>query len=175
MNSLKSSTKINSQLGVNKASRSLDLFYPPDIDLAYSLYKATCGPVSLAAIMESRVCDLISLFPQFPEKNYTNYTSMRSAIQELDLGFSEKRNSFASFGVSLIQFTGPWSRKGVPKVVELRYTHWIAVKSTYIFDINSMVWQSYQDWCNNIIPLLGGYYQHTSGWHVKRSIEFTRD
>ncbi len=77
-------------------------------------------------------------------------------------------------GVALLQFAGPWSRPGVPKIVHLKHTHWVAICDQFIYDINAPTWLSISEWELQIFPEIAANHSGCNGWSAKVSFEIPR-
>lgn len=141
------------------------LYVPADVEEAYRLHKANCGPAALAAILERPVEEVMSYFgPNWP--GFTNPTRMLEAVKHAcwDLRSDERRLGYATFpkvraidvrrephpderpwpapGVALIQWGGSWTRPGVPVAAAYQHTHWVAAQhdaggTLMVYDINA--------------------------------------
>jgi hypothetical protein len=156
----------------NKRSVTFDdLVAPSDINLSFQLFNINCGPASLAALVGCNVLDIISLFPQYPEKPWTNRTQMKFAFEKARLTWQSIPGVFPDVGICLIQFNGPWS-KSTYRLAQLRHTHWIAVRNGFVFDINWEGWLPRQIWEELIVDDLVKSRRHCGGWSVLTSYEF---
>ena len=83
---------------------ALDLLFAPlDVRRAYRVHRANCGPASFAALVGRNVCDIMNLFPNFPEKPYTNIPRMHAALRETGIAFRRDSNRLPSDGLALLQ------------------------------------------------------------------------
>lgn len=67
----------------------LQLYAPSDVEVAFTLFDATCGPCSLAALLRREVVEIRDFFPSFPERRFTNLPMMTRAIDSA--GFTCER------------------------------------------------------------------------------------
>lgn len=132
---------------------------PRDIQEAYQKFGATCGPCAFAALFEKEVAEIIALFPQFPEKQYTNLPSMKSAVRAQGFRF-QCTNGFPSFGLTLI--SGP----------ERYYSrHWIAVRQGCVYDVNLDMWMPTVLWCRDVLPAIARADRWTNEqWYIVRTL-----
>jgi hypothetical protein len=126
---------------------------------------ASCGPVSLAALLNRPIDSLGLAFPnQTPENHWTNWGHMLSALHELGVQAEETGLAGTVFppgvrpaperlwperGIVLIQFRGGWDAMPVNHPAQLHRSHFVAItplltatgevfdrKDPMVFDIN---------------------------------------
>lgn len=122
---------------------------PPDVSQCIKLFRASCGPVSLAAVLGTSVLEVMKFFPRFPRVDYTTYADMSYALEMCGADHSKGDSTFPTTGLLLLQLQGRWTRPGVPVPVQLRYTHWIGCRNGFIFDVNVGDWLERHDWISN--------------------------
>jgi len=140
---------------------------PPDVDLASDRYQANCGPVAFAAALGLSVLEVISNFPQFPQRPWTNLQSMTKALDRLRVPWEINEKTLPGCGLALIQWEGPWMRS---RTTALRYTHWVAVYDEYFFDINWPGWLPQPIWEQMIVPQFIEFEPRITGWAVSLSV-----
>lgn len=160
-------------------------FTNAESDLAHEEWKFNCGPGALCGLLRLTPTEIRPRLYDFENKGYTNPTLMRQVVESLGLSVQqvyrqdrEVSNAMAvpwpKFGLVRIQFTGKWTKPGVPMRVRYWYTHWMAVRcpvlhpaktdtQVAIFDVNTMGrqaanklegWCSLKDWMALIEPQL---------------------
>lgn len=127
---------------------------------------ATCGPVSLAALLEVPVSAVRDAFPaQRNGRSWTNLTQMRAAIRAMGRTCQDTPNGplnlhvvgetrtpapvgcrvrrLPRHGLAWIFWRGPWDDPAVPFGAKAQRSHWIATRlgafgdaSGRVFDIN---------------------------------------
>lgn len=142
---------------------------PADVHLAHRLFSANCGPASLAAVLSVQVCDVITLFDQFPDHPYTTRKKMEEVLRGCGLEFVLTED-FPDFGLALIQFEGRWSRLAGSERWAGKYSHWTGVSGAQIYDINADEWTDRAEWESTMIPILLAEYPGASGWRLKRGL-----
>lgn len=156
-------------------------FTVEDAKRANEAWGANCGPCALAAVLG---CNLNpKLIPGFEAKRYTNPSMMANALDAARVKWRYNRKpsggdlKFPDYGLARVQWEGPWMLPGVPTGARYQYTHWVAsCGEAWIFDINAIDeggWISYQDWVNELVPLLirECSQRGSGGWHLTHSIE----
>ncbi len=102
---------------------------------------------------------------------------------------SKKHAAVPSYGLMIIQFTGPWMEAGLPIGAQLARTHWLGVASAselgsgpdegdrYIYDINVEDeaglggWVTSARWKAEVLPeLLASYPKADGRFFVRESI-----
>lgn len=154
---------------------------PPDILQSAREFRATCGPVSLAALLGTTVIEVMRFFPEFPQRDYATQADMVYALQSCGARFqAEVDPSLPIDGVSLVQIEGHWTRPGVPIRAQLRYTHWVACRCGYIFDQNIGDWLESSEWLNRgaatwmeAIPGFNGFRIRTGLSVMPQRFEFS--
>ncbi len=147
---------------------------PPDIAQCEREFRSTCGPVSLAALFGTTVIEVMRFFPEFPQRDYVTQADMMYALhccgaQPAD----DLSTTLPADGVALIQITGPWTQPGTPIRAQLRYTHWIACRSGYIFDQNIGDWLESQEWRTRGAPTWMARIPRYAGFAIRAGIPVT--
>ena len=119
---------------------------PPDIVPAIVNFGANCGPVSLAAVFEVFVIEVMKFFPDFPGRDYVNLADMRHALLASGARFDPVPSGLPVNGIVLVQLHGPWTRPGTPVAAQLRYTHWVGCRNGFVFDLNIGDWLEREEW-----------------------------
>ena len=133
-------------------------------------WRFNCGPGALCAVLDMTPDELRPKLHDFERKGYTNPTLMKVALCNCDAEWSlwyradNPGNSLLpnlDSALVRVQWSGPWTRPGVPMRVRYRQTHWIGVRanSSEIFDINAMSvggWITRDSWENDLVPWLIG-------------------
>jgi len=137
-----------------------ELYSPSDVDLAHRVHKATCGPCSFAALVGEEVMAIMELFPQFPQRDFTNLVSMKSALRRYGISW-ERRTIIPIVGMVLI--SGPrryYSR------------HWIAVKSNCVYEVGLQLWVPRKIWERDYLSALAASEgTRASQWYVEYAFE----
>ncbi len=142
-----------------------------DVEAAYELWRATCGPAALAAALGRPLADMRLAFEAARYTGFTTPTIMRDALDFLGVRFRKlpsMRGAIRSLpGLAHIQFTGPWTAEGASARWAYKYTHWVAVApGGLVFDINEPGrWIEVDDWKTRIAPDLASGYQRADGGH----------
>lgn len=148
-------------------------FIPWDIEVARINFGANCGPASFAAITGNEVCRVMRYFPHFEDYQYTNVTQMRYAFGEA--GYTVNRTSdFPSFGVALIQWLGPWSKRVRFSRWNQVHTHWVALDGEWIFDHTAEKWQRIEEWSQNTASGFISEISGATGWAVRSGMEVSQ-
>lgn len=165
------------------------LYTPPDLLAAYDAWGANCGPGALAAALGVPVMALRDVFPWFPRTSHTTPTKLEEVLRALALqdrtgGWSRVSDgSTPDNGVSMVQFTGPWTdpaRASEPWVrrVAPKFTHFVAVATAegvpHVYDVNhgeAGGWLPALDWEVHTVPDLLDFYRterdkRVTGWSV---------
>jgi hypothetical protein len=121
------------------------LFKPPDIESAYEVWGANCGPCSLAALCGLTLAQLRPHLGDFERRRYANPTHILEACRRIGVRASTA-SAWPACGLAFIQWGGPWLKPGVPIGAAYRNTHWIAVRQTAVYDVNAGHWISKADW-----------------------------
>lgn len=99
------------------------LYVPTDIESAWELWRANCGPCAVAAVLGREVAEVRDLFAGWP--GYTNPTMIRTAMQRAGCSVSKGSIDTVADGLGFVQFEGPWEAGGVRAAY--RHTHWVGL------------------------------------------------
>lgn len=135
-------------------------FTADDAHLAHDKWGANCGPGAIAAICGLTLDELRPRMGDFEQKGYTNPTLMYGTLDRLGVQWWHRRDKdWPEWGLVRIQWTGPWTKPGVPPKAAYRETHWIGAcrhvpdggaLEIGVFDINCMGngsgWVRLADW-----------------------------
>ena len=124
-------------------------FSVADAQKATDAWRFNCGPGALCAVLGMTPDELRPELGDFGRKGYTNPTLMKKTLTRCGAAqFVVYRGDKPGVGIPTkldlalvrVQWSGPWTRPGVPMRVRYRQTHWIGVRknSSEIFDINAM-------------------------------------
>lgn len=158
---------------------------------AFDAWGANCGPGALAACLGwsfakvQPLCEAVG----FAEKRYMSPSMMLKAIEAAGLQIAREIVPLPGtpqwvrplrWGLARVQWTGPWTKPGVPVRAAYGQTHWIHIRrialqvEPIIFDINGG-YMAPKRWESEIVPLLttalpnsrrdGGWY-FTHLWEV---------
>jgi len=154
---------------------------------------ANCGPAALAVVGGMTLEELRPHLGDFETKGYTNPTLMFDCLRRLGLKFRVRSNAretpadpmtWPNFGLARVQWTGPWTRPGVPPRAAYRHTHWVAAmevegEETNVFDVNCMCvggWVSLSEWSGHVVPWLLKQCEPKAdgGWFLAHVVEVER-
>ena len=144
---------------------------------------ANCGPAALAAVIGESLEFVRPHMGDFERKGYTNPTMMYRALQSLGVEWRRADGrGWLPRGLVRIQWTGPWTRPGVPARVAYRHTHWVAcarrANRVGIFDVNccnnGTGWVTLDDWEGIIAPYLIAQHPRAEGWEPREAIAIVR-
>ncbi|MCB1423199.1 MAG: hypothetical protein KDJ69_12185 [Nitratireductor sp.] len=154
---------------------------------ANEAWGANCGPAAIAAVLGMTLDQVRPFMGDFEKKHYTNPTLMWDTLRRIGALFSYRggelgRNNWPIYGFTRIQWEGPWTRPGVPKVARYRHTHWIGVNAIDsnnigIFDCNATGngtgWTPLTDWENILVPwIIEELVPRANGeWHITHAVE----
>lgn len=140
----------------------LQLYAPSDVEKAFMLFGATCGPCAFAAFMRKEVLEVRHYFPSFPERKYTNLPMMTDALASAGV-YWERVREWPKQGLVLI--SGP-----------RRYhsRHWIAVAGEFVYEVSLDTWLPRKLWERDFLPELAECYQsRASEWYVEAGLELS--
>lgn len=169
-----------------------ELRYPftqEQANAAADSWGCNCGPAALAFACQKPLDAARYAIVDFDRKRYTSPSMMRAALAELRREIvtvrRPTRDEMFSHLPSLvrIQWTGPWSKPGVPAVAAYRHTHWVCCwlegpeiegGPPLVFDVNGGVLHV-SDWENEIVPLLlpkdgDGKWHPTHVWRLATEV-----
>lgn len=171
-------------------------FTEGDAETAYKEWGCNCGPTAIAAICGLTLEGVRPHLGDFPKKHYTNPTLMWRILDSIGVRWKKfcSPQRWPSYGLSRVQWEGPWTAPGVPPMAAYWHTHWVGVKSrlctpsshrlsptnaVFIFDINAMNyggWVSLSDWSSIIVPhILKLYPKASGGYHLTHSVEIEEE
>lgn len=144
---------------------------PADLVTSEKVFGATCGPMALAAVLGTFVCEVMRFFPYFPERTHTTPRDMAYALASCGAFHTPIRREFPTIGVAMIQIDGPWTLHPGAGRHALLYRHWIACSGRFVFDSNVGDWLERDEWLNaGIFAWLNGIPKAT-GWHPRQAFE----
>lgn len=134
-------------------------------------WRFNCGPGALCAVLGMTPDEIRPHLLDFEAKGYSNPTLMADILRGLGAGFrrvyecqhavANRQPSYPRFGLVRVQWSGPWTREGVPIRARYRHTHWIAHwhdgERQNVFDINAIAtggWMLFQTWMEVLVPWL---------------------
>lgn len=156
-----------------------------------------CGPAAVCAVFELTPFEVRPYLAGFEAKRYTNPTLMREILDRLGAAYLQTYRCdepiFATMpivhhGLVRIQWSGPWTKPGVPMKARYRQTHWVAMRagSTEVFDINTLFtdgltsyrggWISRQEWMLKLVPdiIRSCVPKADGGWWPTHAFEISR-
>jgi len=130
-----------------------------------------CGPGALTAVLGMTPDELRPHLGDFEQRGYTNPSLMAAILRRLNVPFQRVFESavdpgarpvvWPRFGLVRIQWSGPWTKPGVPMAARYRHTHWIGVDDSgpvrMIFDVNAICdggWLTWREWECQLVPWL---------------------
>ncbi len=165
-------------------------FTQADGERAHDAWGANCGPGAIAAICGLTLDELRPQLGDFEQKGYTNPTLMFDTLRRLGVTWWHRRDKdWPEWGLVRVQWSGPWTNKGVPPAAAYRYTHWVggcrhiphesAPLEIGVFDINALSngngWARLADWEQIQVPLLVEDIPRADGkWWITHVIEIER-
>lgn len=151
---------------------ALEVLYAPlDVDRAYRLHRANCGPASFAALFGRDVCEVMGFFPGFRAKPVTNIPRMHAALRGSGVSFRREARRFPSDGLVLIQVEGPWTAASRAAFDAPRHRHWVSVRLGYVYEVNLESWVPRQVWEEDYLPALVARHSGATGWSVSAVFE----
>ena len=162
-------TQVSPLAAAGGANAGLIRFSSEDVDRAIKEWGFNCGPGALCAVLSLTPDELRPFLGDFEKKGYTNPTLMLETLSRCGARYERVyRGDVAVYfpsGIPLldlavmrIQWSGRWTRPGVPMRVRYRHTHWVAVrkKSNEVFDVNASRWMPWAEWAHELVPWLIG-------------------
>ncbi len=148
-----------------------DLYTPPDILEVYESWKASCGPVALAAILSRPVMECRHLFPGY--KGYVNPSMMTNALRLAGVKYRQHGGITGKQALLFIQIEGPWEAPGVPIAAAYKHTHWVANVGPppMVFDVNLGGWEHGHLWEELAMERIVESHKRATGWRVRLGIE----
>jgi hypothetical protein len=154
-------------------------------------WRFNCGPAALCAVLDMTLDEIRPKLGDFERKGYSNPTLVKETLTRCGAAqFLVYRADMPGIGIPprldnalvRVQWSGPWTRPGVPMRVRYRQTHWIGVRnnSTEVFDINAMCiggWMSRAKWESQLVPWLIGacVSKGDGGWWPTHALAVTRN
>lgn len=117
--------------------------YPLDIDKAAGEWNASCGPASLAAILDLSLAETRPLLNGFEKRGYMNITHVQNALKAANVAFRPRLKTRPSYGLVFIQWGGHEKK---PAFVQYQFTHWIAVAGETVFEVNAPYLVAWDEW-----------------------------
>ena len=177
-------------MATTTAPHPVTRFTAADAERANAAWGCNCGPAALAAILRLTLDEVRPLMGDFERKGYTNPTLMFESLgragQDRGVSWFRRRDvEWPAYGLARIQWTGPWTKLGVPARAAYRHTHWVGAMrgpngGTGIFDVNMLGngtgWASVDDWRTILVPWLlkEAVPRADGGWFVTHSVEVER-
>lgn len=138
-------------------------FTDADVDAAHDAWRASCGPVAIAAIM---CTTLDAVRPHLADyKGFMNPTMMWAALKSMGARITVDTKPLGApafwpvYGIARIQWGGPWMERGVPVGAQYQRTHWVASNAAasgpLLFDVNCMRvggWVDVKRWETRVVP-----------------------
>ena len=121
-------------LNLGKFETDWGFYSPSDLDEAYALFNATCGPASFSAIYRSSVKRVMRFFPHFPSRDWTTIGDMRKALTVAGLNYENTENTLPRYGLALLQLRV--NDRPLHPLYSLAQTHWVAVCENCFYDAN---------------------------------------
>lgn len=142
---------------------------PSDVEVANRVFGANCGPAALAAVLSLQVCDIMQYFTHFETRRFTTIRDMSQALSACCIEFT-LGTDVPDFGLLLLQVDGPWTIYRGAQRWSRKHSHWIAVCSQHVYDINVGDWMPLLDWQQFIMPELVDATRYATGWSVAHSV-----
>jgi len=143
-------------------------FSEADVDKHAEEYRFNCGPSAICAALNLTPDELRPNLCDFEKKGYTNPTMMNNILTGLKAkwklvyrGDGAKVMPFTdAMKLIRVQWAGPWTEPGAHHMARYRHTHWIAMQSNEIFDVNAVGagnydgWLPHHVWATKLVPWL---------------------
>lgn len=157
-------------------------FTSQDIETAYNQWNCMCGPVAIACILGLTLDEVRSLVhPHY--RGLMNPTEVRLAITKAGVLIRERDRArlyrpqdpnprelpfVASYGMTRIQFGGPWTEADAHPAGAYHYTHWVASATDddgdpNIFDCN-WGWMNRTEFFQNMGSLAADHDKASGLW-----------
>lgn len=167
-------------IAIDAAPFSLD-----EAERAFDAWTFNCGPAALAAVLNLTPAQVRPFMGDFETKGYTNPTLMLECLQRAGARFRQVYRGDKpacvppiDLGLMRVQWTGPWTKPGVPIAARYRVTHWVGLRnqSKEVFDVNAMCvggWIPYAEWSQELVPWLirEMYPKADGGWWPTHVLE----
>jgi len=152
---------------------------------AWETWRFNCGPGALTGVLGCTPEQIRPCMREFERKGYTNPRLMFAVLRGIGVAYkSLSEKNWPEFGLSRVQWTGPWTKPDVPKRKAYRHTHWVASRKCqhgnwYIFDFNCICaggWVKKDIWEEQVVPWLlencGEKKQGADGgWFLTHALE----
>lgn len=157
-----------------------------DAQSAGDEWRFNCGPSAVCAVLNLTPTEIRPKLASFERKGYTNPSLMLEILSNCCAPHTVVYRGdepgtpipSVSLGLVRVQWSGPWTKLGVPMRSRYRHTHWIAARNrtSQVFDINAMCvggWLPYEEWYSQLVPwLLRGCCPNADGgWWPTHAIE----
>lgn len=140
----------------------LQLYAPYDVEQAFMLFGATCGPCAFAAFLRREVLEIRDFFPSFPERQFTNLPMMTRALDAAGLAW-ERVADWPKQGMALI--CGP---------EKYHSRHWIAVVGEFVYEVSLDTWLPRSVWERDFVPELARHHGSVPHeWRLEAGLEVT--
>lgn len=123
-----------------------------------------CGPGAVCGLLGMTPDELRPYLGDFERKRYTNPRLMRDVLRNLGRSVRQTYRSDAPGTVTAaesalvrVQWAGPWTKPEVPMIARQRWSHWVAVAGSSVFDVNAISiggWITRKIWEERLVPWL---------------------
>lgn len=142
----------------------LQLYAPSDVEQAFLLFGATCGPCSFAAFLKCDVLQVRDCFPTFPDRQFTNLPMMINALNSVGASW-EKKPEWPSQGLALICGREKYHSR-----------HWLAVYGEFVYEVSLDTWLPRKVWERDFLPELARHHNsEVFEWDIEAGIEVHLD
>lgn len=164
----------------------MDLFAPPDVDEQHRIWRANCGPASVAAVLHKPIADVRRLIEAAQGGRFAGYMHAGHLVDVLrmsHLGPVQRkidqrgvRDWPVGLGLAVLQIDGPWCDPHVPYKARFAYTHIVASSGggDVIYDVNAGAWLARGVWDSEVMVELVRDTKRATGWHTSSVIEVSR-
>lgn len=140
----------------------------PDLLEANQAWGANCGPASIAALLGMTLADLRPHLGDFERRRYMNPSQAKAVL--LALGLRPRPTNLLEGwppdGLIFVQFKGQWD--GAPAFVQYQHTHWIAVRGSWVYEVNNNEWSARWFWKQHVIEEIALRHDGASGgWYAR--------
>lgn len=148
-----------------------------DAERAGDRWGFSCGPAALCALLGLTPDQLRPHLERHSRKrSYMTPDDARRALDSLGVEYSAGNGpKWPRYGITRIQWHGPWLQPGVPYKARYCYTHWVATCDGQIYDINATCvgWLSLEQWAEKLVPWLlrEAVPRADGGWSITHAIE----
>ena len=160
-------------------------FTQDEAEAAAKEWGCNCGPSALAFAVQQPLAVARKAIPEFDRKRYTSPSMMKAALSALGRTITtvrkpSKDDLFSPLpSLVRVQWTGPWTKPGVPVAAAYWHTHWVCTwlegpsiegGPPLVFDINGGVLHL-SNWESEVVPLLlpakgDGEWHPTHVWRL---------